>query len=66
MVLLNDFNLIIGNDFLFAAKIAVLPHLYRLLIGDEVKPCFVVGHSNSLDAEVRTKGKDGLHYAIGP
>ena len=49
VVPLDDFDMILGNDFFIAAKMAILPHLFGLLISNE-KPCFVVGHSIRTDA----------------
>ena len=38
---LDDFDFILGNDFFQRAKVALLPHLNRLLIMDEKQPCFM-------------------------
>ncbi|KAK9151489.1 hypothetical protein Syun_009798 [Stephania yunnanensis] len=38
---LDDFEIIAGNDFLVAGRVAVIPSLHGLLIMDEKKPCFV-------------------------
>lgn len=38
---LDDFELILGNEFFVAAKVAVVPHLCGILIADEKQPCFV-------------------------
>ena len=42
---LDDFDFILGNDFFQRAKVALLPHLNRLLIMDEKQPCFVASIS---------------------
>lgn len=40
---LDDFELILGVDFLVGPKAAVIPHLDGLMIMDEDLPCFVAG-----------------------
>jgi hypothetical protein len=41
VVMLDDFDVILGLDFLKKAKIALMPHLDRILLANEVCPCFV-------------------------
>ncbi|KAK9166643.1 hypothetical protein Scep_001834 [Stephania cephalantha] len=41
VVPLDDFEIIAGNDFLVAGRVAVISSLHGLLIMDEKKPCFV-------------------------
>lgn len=41
VVPLDDFDVILGNDFMVKAKAAVMPFLGGLLIMDEKQPCFV-------------------------
>jgi len=41
VVLLDDFDVVLGNKFIKQAKVAVMPHLGEILIGDEKSPCFV-------------------------
>lgn len=55
VVPLDDFNLILGNDFFVVAKVAmaILLHLFGLLIVDEKKPCFIARHCIPFDVEVR-------------
>ena len=43
VVPLDDFDLILGNDFFMRAKVAVVPHLNGLFILDELRTCFVQG-----------------------
>lgn len=43
VVPLNDFDMIPSNDFFVAAKVAVLPHLFGLLIGNEEKLALLQG-----------------------
>ena len=43
---LDDFDFILGNDFFQRAKVALLPHLNRLLIMDEKQPCCVADINN--------------------
>lgn len=51
---LDDFELILGNEFLKVAKVAVMPHLGGILIADEKQPCFVSGHAvNKRTREVK-------------
>ena len=38
---LDDFNLILGIDFLLKAKVALIPHLGGLIVLEERQPCFV-------------------------
>ncbi|KAH7836606.1 hypothetical protein Vadar_003409 [Vaccinium darrowii] len=42
---LDDFELILGNEFFLAAKVAVMPHLSGILIADGKQPYFVSQHS---------------------
>ena len=49
---LNDFNLILGNEFFMKEKVMVLSHLNGLFFMDETQPCFVWGLS-----KVPKKGK---------
>ena len=42
---LDDFDLILGNEFFVKAKVMVLPHLNGLLFMNETQPCFVRGLS---------------------
>jgi hypothetical protein len=41
VVMLDDFDVILGLDFLKKAKIALMPHLDRILLANEVCPCFI-------------------------
>ena len=43
VVPLDDFDVILGNDFFRTAKVALMPYLCGLLISDERAPCFVPG-----------------------
>lgn len=38
---LDDFDLILGVEFLVKAKVSVVPHLSGIFIGDENTPCFI-------------------------
>ncbi|RVW19037.1 Retrovirus-related Pol polyprotein from transposon 17.6 [Vitis vinifera] len=38
---LDDFDLILGVDFLLRAKVALIPHLGGLVVLEEKQPCFV-------------------------
>ena len=40
---LDDFDVILGVDFLIPAKVSVMPHLGGILICDEKSPAFVSG-----------------------
>ena len=40
---LDDFDLILGNEFYMKAKVMVLSHLNGLFFEDETQPCFVWG-----------------------
>ncbi|KAH7836883.1 hypothetical protein Vadar_006893 [Vaccinium darrowii] len=44
---LDDFELILVNEFFLAAKVAVMPHLGGILIANEKQPCFVPRHSKN-------------------
>ncbi|PON35143.1 Aspartic peptidase domain containing protein [Parasponia andersonii] len=39
----DDFNLVLGIEFLGLAKVFIVPHFKKILIRDEKKPCFVHG-----------------------
>lgn len=41
VVLLDDFDIIFGNDFFVKEKVALMAHLRGVLISDKVNPCFV-------------------------
>ena len=43
VVPLDDFDVILGNDFFRVAKVVLMPYLSGLLISDEGAPCFVHG-----------------------
>ena len=55
VVTLDDFDVILGLDFLKKAKIALMPHLDGILLANEVCPCFVPCHKAVL-AESRKEG----------
>ena len=40
---LDDFDLILGVDFLLRAKVTLIPHLGGLMVLGEKQPCFVKG-----------------------
>lgn len=40
-VLLDDFDVIIWNDWFVDAKVVLMPHLGRMLVTGERQPCFV-------------------------
>ena len=46
VVPLDDFDLILGIEFLNMAKVMVAPYLRGILIGDEKQPCFVKALAN--------------------
>lgn len=52
VVTLDDFEVILGNEFLRKAKVLVMPHFRGILIGDEQSPCFV----KSLPIDKKEKG----------
>ncbi|KAH7845877.1 hypothetical protein Vadar_006951 [Vaccinium darrowii] len=58
---LDDFELILGNEFFLAAKVAVMPYLGGILIADEKQPCFVPRHVK--DKRIR-EGAGGWISAI--
>ncbi|KAH7668916.1 hypothetical protein IHE45_11G041900 [Dioscorea alata] len=55
---LDDFELILGIDFLVLAKAAVIPRLGGVMIMGEAQPCFVTG------MQKETKGKEPLLSTI--
>lgn len=57
---LDDFDLILGMDFLRKAKASVMPHLGGVMIGEESNPCFVKG---VFDRDLGKKG-EGMLSAI--
>ena len=62
---LDDFDFILGDDFFQRAKVALLPHLNRLLIMDEKQPCFVVGISKSPKRPSKEKTLSALQLEKG-
>lgn len=58
---LDDFDVILGNEFLVAAQVAVMPHLGGLLIADVNNPSFVKG---VYDVTTISGKKAGLISAI--
>lgn len=40
---MDDFDIILGNDFFERANVAIHPNLSRLMIANRKKPCFVQG-----------------------
>lgn len=43
VVPLDDFDIILGNNFFVEAQVVMMPHLCTLFIGDSKNPCFVHG-----------------------
>lgn len=41
VVPLDDFDLIIGNDWFVDAKVVLMPHLGGLMVMDKKHPCFI-------------------------
>lgn len=58
---LDDFDVILGIDFLLAAKCSVLPYLGGIFIANEKEPCFVKGITEKSD---KGKAKGGLLSAL--
>lgn len=58
---LDDFDIILGNEFLVAAHVAVMPHLGGLLIADEPCPSFV---QDVYDVSKSRDKKSGLLSAM--
>ena len=57
---LDDFDLILGVDFLLRAKVALIPHLGVLVVLEEKQPCFV----KALRAKDGGKGQPEMLSAI--
>ncbi|WKA00341.1 hypothetical protein VitviT2T_018703 [Vitis vinifera] len=57
---LDDFDLILGVDFLLRAKVALIPHLGGLMVLEEKQPCFV----QALRAKDGGKGQPEMLSAI--
>ena len=57
---LDDFDLIIGVDFLLRAKVALIPHLGGLMVLEEKQPCFM----QALRAKDGGKGQPEMLSAI--
>ncbi|GAV69881.1 gag-asp_proteas domain-containing protein [Cephalotus follicularis] len=57
VVPLDDFDLILGNDFFISEKVIMMPYLSGLLIMNENIPCFVVGHNVAAGKPQRGKCK---------
>ncbi|GAV63754.1 gag-asp_proteas domain-containing protein [Cephalotus follicularis] len=45
VVPLEDFDLILSNDFFISEMVIMMPHLCGLFIMNERSPCFVSGHN---------------------
>lgn len=43
VIAMDDFDIILDNNFLMKARVSVVPHLSGLLITDSKKPCFIEG-----------------------
>ena len=48
---LDDFNLFLRIDFFLKALLALLPHLGRLMILEEIQPCFVHALRGKIDGK---------------
>ena len=57
---LDDFDLILGVDFLLRAKVVLIPHLGGLMVLEEKQPCFV----KALRAKNGGKGQPKMLSAI--
>ena len=57
---LDDFDLILGVDFLLRAKVALIPHLGGLMVLEEKQPCFM----QALRAKDGDKGQPEMLSAI--
>ena len=57
---LDDFDLILGVDFLLRAKVALIPHLSELMVLEEKQSCFV----KALRAKDGGKGQPEMLFAI--
>uniref|UniRef100_A0A803N8T1 Gag-asp_proteas domain-containing protein n=1 Tax=Chenopodium quinoa TaxID=63459 RepID=A0A803N8T1_CHEQI len=62
-VTLDNFELILGNEFIRKAKASVMPHLGGMLIRDKDGPCFVKGVPNpSHQNRVRHNSEHNLEF----
>ncbi|GAV63450.1 gag-asp_proteas domain-containing protein, partial [Cephalotus follicularis] len=67
VVPLDDFDLILGNDFFIYEKVIMMPHQCGLFIMNERSPCFVLGQCGCGYATGRKrKGGDIIRHATGP
>ncbi|KAG5535563.1 hypothetical protein RHGRI_023359 [Rhododendron griersonianum] len=57
-------QLILGNEFFVAAKVAVMPHLGGIFIADEKRPCFVPRCSKAEKGKRAREGTGGWLSAI--
>lgn len=57
VVPLDDFDIILGNEFFVQAKVGPFPFLRGLLVMDKKKPCFVPSSSRM---QAREKGREHL------
>ncbi|KAJ8615365.1 hypothetical protein MRB53_034737 [Persea americana] len=62
VVPLDDFEVILGNDFFVKAKVAIMSHLGGIFLGDEHYPCFVpkIKEPESVQILSALQIKDGL------
>ncbi|GAV83657.1 gag-asp_proteas domain-containing protein [Cephalotus follicularis] len=57
VVPLDNFDLILGNDFFISEKVIMMPHLSGLFIMNENSPCFVAGHNVATGMTQGGKGR---------
>lgn len=52
VVPLDDFDVILDDNFFIVAKVAIMLHFGLLPMNHEKKPCFVVGHGMPIVTEL--------------
>ncbi|GAV58890.1 gag-asp_proteas domain-containing protein [Cephalotus follicularis] len=57
VVPLDDFDLILGNNFFVTEKVLIMPHLCGIFITNERNPCFVPRHNLATDRPRGEKSK---------
>lgn len=61
---LDDFDLILGVEFLVKAKVSIVPHLSGIFIGDENTPCFVQANGPNKGKEIKLQSAKLLKASV--
>jgi hypothetical protein len=61
---LDDFDIILGNEFFMSAKAIPMPFLGWVLIMDKSQPCFMKAVRKELPPPPHKGSKDGVRLAM--